>query len=147
MVWGTCMLRSVFFSADFRRCLPISAKCCKKCQNMHLFELISRARWAIVHISTQSLEHFFRAPFLRPGSAFFGFLALFSSIWPNFRRCSSNLGCFLPVLCFLGRFPATSSKSMQFCCFAKHPQDTPIPQYDSTTAFSYERRRTTARGT
>ena len=116
-----------FFSqifTNFRRRLLIVADVCK---NMHFFELIFRARWALFHMLTESIENSIRAPFSRPGSVCFSDSLRFShQFWPNFCGCLSILCRFRLVFCFPGRFPAETSKNMQVCCFAKHSHHTPI---------------------
>ena len=109
-------------------------------KNWHFFGLIFRDPWAIFQILTQNLEkHWIRAPFSRPGSAFFGFLAFFSSIWPYFRRFSSNLGrfrlSFLLSRSISCKIPP-KHETLLFCkAFTPHPNMTTL-QYSPVTTFS-----------
>ena len=122
----------------FRRFLPIFADVCmlfckigqtlaEFCKNIGV---IFRPRWVIFHILTQNLENSIRAPFWRPGSAFFRFLAFFSSIWPTFRRFSSNLGRFRPVFLFSRSIPCNIPPKhaiLLFCkAFTPHPNMTTL---------------------
>ena len=96
----------------------------------NFFGLIFRARWAIFRILTQNLENSIRAPFSCPGSAFFRFLAFFSSFWSNFRRFSSNLGRFRPDFLFSRSISckiAPKHAILLFCkAFTPHPNMTAL---------------------
>ena len=86
------------------------------------------------HFGLQSEEtrpgHLFRAP----GVFFFSVLSRFSHqfglMFVDVQAIWAVFGWFS---CFLGRFPATSSKNMQRCCFAKHPRHIQPLQFSSMT--------------
>ena len=106
----------------FRRFSPIFADVCRLLR-IHLPGSLGD----FSHVDPKSSKSQPGYRFRSPGAFFFfGFLAFFSSIWPSFRRCSSNLGRFRPEFLFSRSISCNILKNMQFCCFAKHSHHTPM---------------------
>ena len=120
----------------FRRVLPIFADFCRFLQNLAKFcEIWQNFRVNFpgslgnFHILTQNLENIDPGDVFSPRECFFRFLAFFSSIWPNFRRFSGNLGRFRPASLFSRSISCIILKKHAMLLFCK----TPTPHRNLTT--------------